>query len=158
MRSHVAAAPEIYRPGAFWAGLIDSNLEMLDSEGIENFKRTVANNYYNWVVANPLDPQVRLAIVRWLRHPTMGALRTRMEPTEGLRTLDRNGRFELSGRDAFMYRFFVGQVWARARQEDRLGLTSSLEEPTIGNPIRMWSSDGRQISQDLANSIIECNF
>jgi putative sugar O-methyltransferase len=157
MRAHVAAAPEIYRPGAFWADLIDTNLEMLRSEGIENFKRTVSNNYYNWVVADPRDPQVRLAIVRWLRQPSISALRTEMESTDGLRTLNREDRFELSSRAAFMYRFFVGQAWERARAEDRLGLTDRLEEPEAGNPIRM-RRDGRQISQDLANSIIETNF
>ena len=157
MRAHVARAPEIYRPGAFWAGLIDANLEMLEREGIENFKRTVANNYYNWVVTDPRDPQIKLSIVRWMRHPGVAALRTSMEPPEGLRTLDRDGRFELRGRAAFMYRFFVGQAWVRACEEDRLGLTQRLQEPEAGNPIRLHKG-GRRISQDLANSIIECNF
>lgn len=45
----------------------------------------------------------------------------------------------------------------RAREEDRLGLTARLEEPSVGNPIRT-TVEGRTISQDLANSIIECNF
>ena len=37
------------------------------------------------------------------------------------------------------------------------GLTERLTEPDAGNPIRIHS-DGRQISQDLANSILEANF
>lgn len=158
MRAHLAAAPEIYRPGAFWADLIETNLEMLESEGFENFKRTVSNNYFNWVVRDPRDPQLRAAIGRAIRHPHLRDLRTRMDSTEGLRTTDRSDSFELRGLSALVYRFFVGQTWARARYEDRLGLTERLEEPAVGNPIRMRDADGRMISQDLANSIIECNF
>jgi putative sugar O-methyltransferase len=158
MRSHVAAAPEIYRPGAFWAELIDANLEMLATDGVENFKRTVANNYYNWVVWDPRDPQIKRSIVRWMRQPNLSSLRTSMESQPGVRTLDRDDRYELTGPAAFSYRFFVGQAWARAQEEDRLGLCQRLQEPEVGNPIRIRDSEGRLISQDLANSIIECNF
>jgi hypothetical protein len=45
MRRGVAAGPEIYRPGEFWDGVIAANLEMLKTDGIANFKRTVSNNY-----------------------------------------------------------------------------------------------------------------
>ena len=155
MRAHVAAGPEIYRPGAFWSDLLETNLTMLRTDGIENFKRTVSNNYFNWMVMDPRDPQFRLAVVRWLREPRR--LRVEMERPEGLRLMSRSDAFELSPARSALYRFFVGMAWERAREEDRLGLTDRLQEPSAGNPIRM-TADGRAISQDLANSIIECNF
>jgi putative sugar O-methyltransferase len=155
MRAHVAAGPEIYRPGAFWSDLLETNLEMLRTDGIANFKRTVSNNYFNWMVMDPRDPQFRLAMVRWLRRPRW--VRVQMERPEGLRLMSRDDAFGLSPLRSALYRFFVGMAWERAREEDRLGLTERLQEPEAGNPIRM-TAKGRAISQDLANSIIECNF
>ena len=67
MRRDVAASPEIYRPGAFWEDLLETNIEMLRSHGIANLKRTVSNNYYNWLVTSPRDPQMRRALASWLR-------------------------------------------------------------------------------------------
>ncbi len=157
MRRDVAASPEIYRPGAFWEDLLERNIEMLRSEGIANLKRTVSNNYYNWVVASLRDPQMQRAVTGWLRHPSIAALRNRMEPASGLRMLDREGTFDLKRRASWYQRFFVGTAWECARREDRFGLTERLSEPEVGNPVRMWRGD-QLISQDLANSIIECSF
>src|SRR5690348_8077682 len=94
MRAHVAAGPEIYRPGAFWSDLLETNLAMLRTDGIENFKRTVSNNYFNWMVMDPRDPQFRLALVRWLRRPRR--VRAHMERPEGLRLMSRDDAFGLS--------------------------------------------------------------
>ena len=69
MRQAVATGPEIYRPGEFWDGLIASNLEMLQTEGIGNLKRTVSNNYYNWLITRPDDPQMQRVALSWLRRP-----------------------------------------------------------------------------------------
>ena len=155
MRRQVASGPEIYRPGAFWSDLLETNLEMLRTDGIENFKRTVSNNYFNWIVSSPSDPQARAALVRWLRRPTR--LRVSMEPASGLRMLTRDDAFALPPRARLIYRLFVGMAWEQARREDRLGLAGRLEEPPAGNPLEI-RYDGRRISQDLANSILECNF
>jgi len=35
-----------YLPSKFWQTLNQKNLEQLESEGIENFKQTVAQNYF----------------------------------------------------------------------------------------------------------------
>jgi putative sugar O-methyltransferase len=158
MRRGVADAPEIYRPGEFWDGLIAANLEMLRSEGIANFKRTISNNYYNWLVTSPLDPQVRNALVRWLRTPSLTPLRTRLqEPMTGLRTVDRGQTYALSSFAARRHTFFVSVLWDMAVRGGTHSLTSGLSEPEIGNPVRLRSG-GRLISQDLANSVIEFTF
>lgn len=155
MRRHVARSPEIYRPGAFWTDLLARNLEMLSSDGIRNFKRTVSNNYYNWLVVSLPDPQMRNAARRWLERPGLAPLRARMEDVDGLRTTE--GSFELSPKAARRYRFFVAATWEHARRLDELGLAERLSEPEAGNPVRLWSR-GRLVSQDLANSIVECNY
>jgi putative sugar O-methyltransferase len=159
MRAHVEAAPEIYRPGRFWDNLIEINLEMLESEGIANLKRTVSNNYYNWLTFayNLRDPLLRQALRNWLGHPSLSPLTNRIERANGLRTLMRPGTIELNGSARWRYKFLIGAVWELARREDALGLTDRLSEPEVGNPIRIWNR-GRLISQDLANSIIELSF
>ena len=159
MRQAVADGPDIYRPGAFWDVLIARNLEMLEAEGIANFKRTVSNNYYNWLVISRRDPQVRRAAINWLRHPTLAPLINHLEPESatGLRTPAEARSFALSRLGRLCYRFFVGAMWDTARRDDRLRLTRRLSEPEAGNPIRIHHR-GRLISQDLANSIIELTF
>lgn len=158
MRRHVTEAPAIYRPGAFWSDLIERNLEMLRADGVRSFKRTVSNNYYTWLVLAMPDPQMRNAIRHWLRHPHLATLRARMEPARDLRTMSgRGASFDLTPKAARRYRFFVAATWEQAEREDRLGLTTRVQEPEIGNPVRLWYRD-RLISQDLANSVIECNY
>jgi putative sugar O-methyltransferase len=158
MRRGVAASPEIYRPGKFWDGLIAANLEMLRTAGIANFKRTVSNNYYNWLVTSLRDPQVQRALLHWMRRPTFAPVLNRLdEPATGLRTLDREQSYSLSRLASWRYKFFVGAIWEIARRDDPRGLTDCLSEPEVGNPIRVRHR-GRLISQDLANSISEFTF
>jgi putative sugar O-methyltransferase len=158
MRAGVDAGPEIYRPGELWDSLIAANLEMLRTDGIANFKRTVSNNYYNWLVTSPRNEQIQQAAKGWLRHPTIAPLTNRLqEPPSGLRTLDQEGSYALSAGAAWRYKFFVGATWETARRADRIGLTNRLSEPVLGNPIRI-SHRGRLVSQDLANSILEFEY
>jgi putative sugar O-methyltransferase len=158
MRRGISAAPEIYRPGEFWDELIAVNMEMLKTEGIANFKRTVSNNYYNWLVTSLRDPQIQRALSGWLRRPTLAPLLNHLdEPATGLRTVDQKRSYALSRSAARRYKFFVGAMWETARRLDTRGLTERLSEPEVGNPIRIRHR-GRLISQDLANSIIELTF
>lgn len=158
MGAGLTNAPAIYRPGEFWTGLVAANLEMLKSEGIGNFKRTVSNNYYNWHFTWRRDPQIRRAMEGWVKRPTLAPLVNRLTgPASGLRTTVVDQPFALSRAAAWRYKFFVGAIWDGARRDDPSNLTSRLSEPTIGNPIAVRHR-GRLISQDLANSIIEFNY
>ncbi len=158
MRRGVLAAPQIYRPGAFWDEIIAKNLDMLEAEGITNFKRTLSNNYYNWLVTALRDPQIHRALLGWLRKPTLAPLMNHLdEPATGLRTIDQERSFALSRSAGWRYKFFVGATWETASRDDTRGLTERLSEPEVGNPIRI-THRGRLISQDLANSIIELTF
>jgi putative sugar O-methyltransferase len=158
MRRDLAAAPAIYQPGDFWDELIAANRAMLQTDGIANFKRTVSNNYYNWLVTSLRDPQIQRAIRRWLERPSLAPLLNKLdERPSGLRTTDRKQSYSLSRTASWRYKFFVGAAWETARQGDTWGLTERLSEPDIGNPIRIQHR-GRPVSQDLANSIIEFTY
>lgn len=75
MQRDVALGPEIYRPGEFWTDLLARNIEMIRDSGIANLKRTVANNYYNWLVTKQKDPQlVEFAFFGVLASPTDAGL------------------------------------------------------------------------------------
>lgn len=155
MAAEVEASSALYKPSRFWDSLNTVNAQWLGTFGLENFKRTVAQNYFNWMVAIPQDPQFRAAFARWIRRPTTRPLRTRMTRPDLLRTTigleDRLTPFRW-----LVYRTFVAMLWDLTSREDRLGLSDRLEEPGLGNPIEIVSR-GKRISQDLANSIRECN-
>jgi putative sugar O-methyltransferase len=158
MRRGMADAPDIYKPGAFWDQLIEANLNMLRCGGIANLKRTVSNNYYNWLVTEHRDPQLQRAVKNWLKQPSLGPFVNRVEnPVSELRNLSRDRPFALPRANRWVYKFFVGAIWETTRRGDTFGLTERLSEPTVGNPIRIRNR-GRPISQDLANSITELTY
>ncbi len=59
MMDELETAP-LYLPSEFWRDINQTNMAMLWNQGIENFKRTIAQNYYNWLVHKSDDPQLRL--------------------------------------------------------------------------------------------------
>ncbi len=46
----LAHGNSIYLQSKFWEALNEKNLEQLESRGIANFKQTVAQNYFTWVI------------------------------------------------------------------------------------------------------------
>jgi putative sugar O-methyltransferase len=155
MVQEVGESAELYRPSRFWDSLNQVNADWLQEFGLENFKRTVSQNYFNWLIVSARDPQFRAVLRKWLRRPTARPLLARMANPDLLRTTIGLER-KFGAYQRLVYRLFVGMQWEIARRDDRLGLADRLEEPTLGNPIEI-TSGGRRISQDLANSIVECN-
>jgi putative sugar O-methyltransferase len=155
MVTEVRDSPALYRPSRFWESLNGVNASWLDEFGLENFKRTVSQNYFNWLIVATRDPQFHAVLRQWVRHPSLRPFRTQMSPPDLLRTTDGLER-RFGWYQRLVYRLFVGMQWEVARRDDRLGLTGRLAEPALGNPIEITSA-GRRISQDLANSIMECN-
>ena len=156
MVDEVRNASDLYRPSRFWEQLGGENEQMLSRHGMENFKRTVGQNYFNWLVIHPKNAQLRNVFRDWRAHPTLAPLFNTMEPLDFLHSavgLERNIS-RIGWREAFLYKLFVGMLWELACREDRSGLSQRLQEPAIGNPIRIWRR-GKLISQDLANSIRE---
>jgi len=156
MVHEVRVSPDLYRPSQFWKLLGQQNQQMLSQHGMENFKRTVGQNYFNWLVIHPENTQLRNVLRHWRAHPTMWPFLITMESLDFLHSavgMERNIT-RIGWREEFVYKLFVGMLWELARRTDRTGLAQRLQEPLVGNPIRIWRR-GKLISQDLANSIRE---
>ena len=139
------------------------NERMLGWSGEANFKRTLNQNYFNFIPVAPDDP--RMARLR------------RLVPDFTQNTLDRYA-IEDPDRDPSswmsfypnyyifkdpdgarkreLYREYLALMYEYALERDRSGLLATLDEPTLGNPIRVHRN-GRLISQDLVNSVRERN-
>jgi putative sugar O-methyltransferase len=153
MIAEVASASPLYRPSNFWNNLNQVNLEMLGAHGLDNFKRTVSQNYFNWMVISVRDNQFRSLVRDWFRHPSIRPFLNSIESPRLLRTtipLERR----VGWWQVFIYKIFVGLLWEFTSRCDRTGLAQQLQEPEAGNPI-VIRRKGRLISQDLANSIRE---
>ena len=145
-----------FLPSEFWRDINAKNLDMIVKQGLHNFKRTVSQNYYNWLITRLRDAQFRRALYFWVRNPSNKHLRTKIESDISLRFTYRPDAVSLSRMQRWKYKIFTSLVWEQMLKHDKHGLAKSLQEPEIGNPIKIWQ-DGRLITQDLANSIVEAN-
>ncbi len=145
-----------FLPSKFWRDINAKNLDMITSEGLNNFKRTVSQNYYNWLITRIRDPQFRKALVYWLLHPSLKPFRAEIESVICLRFTTQADVVVLSALQRLKYKIFVTLVWEQMLKHDKYGFSNTLSEPEIGNPIKIWQGK-KLITQDLANSILECN-
>jgi putative sugar O-methyltransferase len=146
--------PPIYQPSQFRQGLNAINVAQIERHGLHNFKRTVNQNYYNWIPPSLEDNQVVNLMAFWARHPSLVPLRTRMEECalSEVWTGTANPLCHEEGRET--YRLFIGLLWWYTLRNDTYKFLSRLAEPEFGNPIQI-TLDGVLISQDIANSVRE---
>lgn len=171
MMAEIAATSDLYRPSRFWKDLNEINQAMLDELGLENLKRTLAQNYFNWLITSKKDPQYLAVRKLWARKPSLQPYMNRLEKPSVLTTLQPYLRrmenasvpleamgpeLKMGARQLRAYKLFVGMLWEYARQQDWSGISQRTIEPTVGNPIELYRR-GKLISQDLANSIREYN-
>jgi putative sugar O-methyltransferase len=136
--------PEVYLPSKFWQQLNEQNVAQLESDGLGNLKRTLAQNYFTWVVG--------------IRSPLFRQLSRLTGWRDWLRILGEMPRFSsesgLGLRKFYELQIFSRMVWNLAARLDTRNLLARIEEPAFGNPFRIHSGN-RLISQDLANSVME---
>ena len=135
--------PEIF-PSKYWNELNRKNLQQLADNGYENFKRTVARNYFTWIV-NPLNKQVRFLMGE-------AGLWESMKIIAGAIASPRHEL--LKRKHTIFYNLLTNLLWVYVEKNDSDGLLRQIDEPLEGNPLRVTRGD-RLISQDLANSLIE---
>jgi putative sugar O-methyltransferase len=127
-----------------WELLSQKHLDELLRNGYRDFKRTIGCNYFNFLVQNG-DPQ-------------MAFLEAALSPAVcfGLRTaahsMPNDPNLQLP--DQVAYRYFVLLLWTYAQNLDAAGYLDRLDEPQEGNPITV-EVNGRRISSDLVNSVLE---
>lgn len=162
MCEEIAQAPPIYHPSRFWDVLNESHNSLLAWSGEENFKRTINQSYFNALPTGPSDPRI-LNLDR-LRQQSAGVELSDVT----IEDPDRDPRFWTSWYPGYfifkgdrstllsLYRSYVAGLYAYGLATDGHGVLARLEEPELGNPIRLrWR--GRLISQDLVNSVRERN-
>ena len=150
---------EIYVAGAFWEHWGKLHVYLLERYGIENFKRTVAHNYQNWLMHNREDHQVKRLLELWSTHLSSQPLRNSGELPDdvGFHPQVLFPFYSLSNPAAFeIYKLSVGLLWEYTLAGDEHGILAAASESAIGNPVRLWR-DGRLISSDLCHSVRERN-
>jgi putative sugar O-methyltransferase len=160
MEQEITGAAEIYQPSRFWTVLNQSNSTMLEFGGEENFKRTINQNYFNFVPTSLLDPKILNLIRLWTRHPSLRPL------IYGIKDPDQDPDFWVSWYDRYfifqgnrargrwLYKVYVGSLHEYGLASDRTGTLARLAEPEVGRPIQVLRQ-GRLVSQDLVNSVRE---
>lgn len=137
------------RPSKYWMELNRLNLTQLQQYGYENFKRTIALNYFTFVRILPWDSQ----IIFLLRHlPLLVSLDCAWRAF----TAPKHDYFSgFNWIHALLYNFLTLASWEYSRSVVRDPNLLALREPSDGNPSVITDRSGALISQDLANSVIE---
>lgn len=161
MLAELEAGDPIYRPSKFWRYYNDVNYKQLKDAGLENFKLTANQNYHNFTPTSLSDPMIRRLIRLWRASPTLKLMFFTVK-----RAYARIGRSKKpvrqekvlgwSEKRQAVYRVFLGLLWTYCRRIDRFGVLDRLDEPELGNPIRIRYKR-RLVSQDLATSSREFN-
>ena len=135
---------------SFWRDLGAQHTALLAQYGRENFKRTVNQQYFNWSVFGILRFQFAAVVRAWMRRPDLSVLASRLDaaPTKG------PDLFHPRGLSAVIYRLHVAMLASVVRRDDPEGLLRRLEEPTVGDPVRV-RFDGVALSQDLCHAVHE---
>ena len=138
------SADPVWLPSQFWSKLNAHNLAQLRAQGIENFKRTLARNYFTFV-PSVIDNQFRF-LLRHTRIADWRAICRRFPRFDRSWGLSRKQHLELV--------LFTRMLWRYAQLRDPLRLLQKIDEPAAGNPLAI-ELDGQPVSQDLANSVLE---
>jgi putative sugar O-methyltransferase len=149
MFASLALGDERARPSKYWAELNKMNLAQLQQHGYENFKRTIALNYFTFVRIFPWDAQ----IIFLLRTLPVGTSLTCITRALFSRKHDYFSKFNWI--QSVLYNFLTLASWAYTRGAVHDPALLALREPDEGNPASIHDESGALISQDLANSVLE---
>lgn len=133
-----------YLPSRLWEELNTKNLQQLETSGLDNIKQTVAQNYFTWVIGHS-DQQFRYLA----RHTKLSSW-----PAILRGIFDHDPSFPLNRKQQRELKIFTRMLWKFTERIDSENLLAHIEEPIEGNPFRIFLN-GKLISQDLANSVLE---
>jgi putative sugar O-methyltransferase len=155
MAEEIRRSGSVLAPSAFWTDFSVRNREVLaDDRGLASFKRNVNHNYFQWVLASPLQPDYRAVLARYARRPTIEPLRARVEDHDVEWFWDQRAGVLPPRLRPRAYALYVALLWEYARRRTGAEVADGLEEPALGRPIAVRHR-GRRISQDLGNSLLE---
>ncbi len=146
----LSKAPKLYQPSKFWVEYLTMNLQQLSEQGLDNFKQTVNQNYFNWIKYDIVEQCATIVPNLSWTAKTMVYLNTLINSPSVFCPID------WSAFDRTEYVKFVCYLWEFARTQDKLHLLNNMQEPSLGNPLSV-KYNGLLISQDICNSAIEIN-
>ncbi len=136
----------VFHPSKFWESYNERNNADLIEHGFDNLKRTLAKNYFTW-------------IINWKHEQFQGlarATRLRNWPAILLEQPLFDDSVPIPRQLQIQMTIFTRMLWAFVRERDPEGLLGRIAEPSLGNPFSIHFG-GKLISQDLANSVLEYN-
>jgi putative sugar O-methyltransferase len=158
VKRELARSPAV-TPSLFWEEHAELHFELLARYGLDNFKRTLAHNYYNWLTLDFADPQIQRLFDLWPVHGSQEPFTDFLEKpgSVGMPTHGSQGNYALDDPGwRRVYQLGASLLWDTTLAQDRHGILCDLAEPLTGNPLRLWRGD-RLIAQDLAHSVRERN-
>ncbi|MBS0619835.1 MAG: putative sugar O-methyltransferase [Verrucomicrobia bacterium] len=126
----------------FWNYVNKYNIQQIVDYGYENFKQTVARNYFTWVVS--LDHLYASHLTQQVPHLSIRLTRSEMEKVHPLFTPEESAEYNR------ITEYFINYIEAIGAAP----LMHQLEEPLIGNPPSLLYK-GKRVSQDICNSLLE---
>jgi putative sugar O-methyltransferase len=137
------------RPSKYWVELNKMNMAQLQQHGYENFKRTIALNYFTFARILPWDAQFRFL----LKHLTW---RRSLHCLKRALTAPTHEYFSaFNWIQSLLYNFLTIASWEYTRTAVIDPRLLELREPEDGSPASIRDDQRALISQDLANSILE---
>lgn len=128
----------------YWSVLCRKNVSQLLDMKYDNFKQTVALNYFTWIIGKE-DPQA-VFLLNYFPKDTLALIKKRVDASK---------KHDLMTEEqAKFYNLITYLLWMFTEKTVGSDLLAKLEEPDEGNPPSV-ELNGKKISQDLANSILE---
>ncbi len=137
------------RPSKYWVELNKMNLAQLQEHGYDNFKRTIALNYFTFVRILPWDAQFRFLLRHLPLRTSIGCLK------KALLSPKHEYFSSFNWIQSLLYNFLTIASWEFTRSFVSDANLLALREPADGNPAQIHDASGALISQDLASSILE---
>lgn len=131
-------------PSKYWEELNKKNLEQLQTRGYENFKRTLALNYFTFLLKIN-DEQIKYLIRNLPKSFLVKSI---------IRTLFSKSHKYFSWKKSVIYNLHAYLLWEFVYRNDEKGILNELHEPVEGNPPKVYLNK-KLISQDLSNSVLE---
>ena len=149
MFSTLTTGEPLARPSRYWEELNKMNLAQLNEHGYENFKRTIALNYFTWARILPWNSQLVFLCKNLPARAVFRALR-------GAFGISRQRYFSsLDVIQSFSYGFLSLLLWEYILKSPFPPALLALREPQEGNPPLVYPRPGMGVSQDLANALLE---